>query len=59
MRDVAANAQKLDAIKASTGQLRRGFYREGVGQWRRYRMELGPVLPGLHPWVARFGYPNS
>jgi tetratricopeptide (TPR) repeat protein len=59
MRDVAVNAHKLDAIKASTRQVRRGLYSEGVGQWRRYGMELGPVLPRLHPWVARFGYPDS
>ena len=56
MRDVAANAQSLDAIKASTGQVRRGLYGEGVGQWQRYRAELGPVLPKLEPWIARFGY---
>jgi hypothetical protein len=59
MRDVAANARSLDAIKASTGQVRRGLYREGVDQWRRYRMELDPVLPRLQPWIARFGYPGS
>ena len=59
MRDVAANARHLDAIKASTGQVRRGLFREGVGQWQRYREELAPVLPMLGPWIARFGYRNS
>ena len=56
MRDVGANARELLAIKASAMQVRRGLYRKGVGQWRRYRLELGPVLPALRPWVARFGY---
>jgi Tfp pilus assembly protein PilF len=59
MRDVAANAHSLDAGKASTGQVRRGLYREGVGQWQRYRVELDPMLPSLQPWIARFGYPGS
>lgn len=56
MRDVAANARSLATNKASTRQVRRGLYREGVGQWRRYRDELAPVLPVLQPWIARFGY---
>jgi len=59
MCDVAANAARLDAIKASTGQIRRGLYRDGVGQWRRYREELDAVRPVLQPWVARFGYPEA
>lgn len=59
MRDVSANARRLDAIKASTAQVRRGLYGEGVGQWRRYREQLAPVLPTLQPWVERFGYPDS
>ncbi|HLY05500.1 MAG TPA: sulfotransferase [Rhizomicrobium sp.] len=59
MRDVAAQAQSLDAIKTSTRQIRRGLYGEGVGQWRRYREELLPVLQTLQPWIARFGYPES
>ena len=58
MRDVAANARNLDAIKASTAQVRRGLYLEGTGQWRRYREDLAPVLPALQPWTARFGYPD-
>lgn len=58
MRDFAVAARGLEANKASTGQLRRGLY-DGVGQWRHYREELGPVLPRLEPWVARFGYPGT
>lgn len=56
MRDIAANARLLHASKASAAQIRRGFYREGVGQWRRYRAELDAVLPKLEPWIVRFGY---
>ena len=37
-------------------QLARGLSREGIGQWRRYREQLSPVLPQLAPWAARFGY---
>jgi hypothetical protein len=59
MRDVAASARSLDASRASAAQVRRGLYREGVSQWRRYRTELDPVLPSLRPWIARFGYPGS
>ena len=39
-------------------QLRRGLNTDGLGQWRRYRAELRPVLDTLEPWVARFGYPR-
>lgn len=59
MRDVAASARALNASRASAAQIRRGLYREGTGQWRRYRSELDSVLPGLQPWVERFGYPDS
>lgn len=59
MRDIAATAHRLDANKASTSQVRRGLYRGGMGQWERYREELGPVLPRLEPWIERFGYPAT
>lgn len=59
MREIAAHARSLNASKASTAQIRRGLYREGVGQWRRYRDELGSVVPTLDPWIERFGYSNS
>jgi hypothetical protein len=59
MRDIAATANRLDASKASTRQVRHGLYRDAAGQWRRYREELAPVLPCLQPWVRRFGYPES
>jgi tetratricopeptide (TPR) repeat protein len=44
---------------ASAAQIRRGFSLEGVGQWRRYRKHLEPVLPILAPWVRRFGYADD
>ncbi len=56
LRDFAATAQSLDSRWASAGQVKRGFYTEGVGQWRRYREEIAPVIPLLEPWIARFGY---
>jgi Flp pilus assembly protein TadD len=59
MRDIAATANRLDANRASTGQVRCGLYRDGVGQWRRYRDELDSVLPCLQPWILRFGYQRS
>ncbi|HEX3943758.1 MAG TPA: sulfotransferase [Rhizomicrobium sp.] len=40
----------------SSAQVRSGLNGEGVGQWRRYRQYLAPVLPILQPWVEKFGY---
>jgi hypothetical protein len=34
----------------------RGLNREGAGQWRRFQVQLAPILPILAPWVERFGY---
>jgi Tfp pilus assembly protein PilF len=59
MRDFAVTARALDAHAASAGQVRRGLYSEGVGQWRRYRSHLEPVMPLLQPWVERFGYSDG
>lgn len=50
-------ARKGRAINTpSAAQLARGLNSEGVGQWRRYRDQLAPVLPGLEPWVEKYGY---
>ena len=57
MRDFAARARSGVIGTPSATQVARGLFTEGVGQWRRYRAELAPVLPRLAPWVARFGYP--
>jgi tetratricopeptide (TPR) repeat protein len=39
-------------------QLARGLSSKSMGQWRRYREHLAPVLPKLAPWVAHLGYPE-
>ena len=59
MRDFSIAANAIDRRSASAGQVRRGLYSGAVGQWRRYRAELAPVLPILQPWVERFGYPTE
>jgi Flp pilus assembly protein TadD len=43
-------------LTPSTAQLVRGLNTEGLGQWRRYRTQLAPVLAMLEPWVQRFYY---
>lgn len=57
LRDFSAAAGAIDRRSASSAQVRRGLYPDAVGQWRRYREQLAPVLPILQPWVERFGYP--
>ncbi len=52
-----SSARAIDPRGASAPQVGRGLYADAVGQWRRYREQLAPVLPLLEPWVARFGYP--
>ena len=54
--DFAAASQAREVATPSAAQVRRGLYGEGVGQWRRYREALAPVLPVLQPWVEAFGY---
>lgn len=41
----------------SAPQVRRGLYKDALGQWRHYNKALEPVLPLLAPWIERFGYP--
>jgi tetratricopeptide (TPR) repeat protein len=53
----ADRARRGGVASASAGQIARGLYADGAGQWRRYRTQLEPVLDVLAPWVARFGYP--
>jgi hypothetical protein len=43
----------------SATQIERGLSREGIGQWRRYKEQMAPVLPLLEPWVERFGYQSD
>jgi tetratricopeptide (TPR) repeat protein len=56
MGDFALRTQSRPVLTPSTAQLVRGLNTEGLGQWRRYRDELEPVLPILEPWVKRFYY---
>ena len=57
MRDFAETAKRRDVRTPSAQQVRRGLYREGMGQWRAYAAGMGAALPILEPWVTRFGYP--
>ena len=34
-------------------------YKRAVGRWRRYRVQLAPVLGVLDPWVEAGGYPSG
>jgi tetratricopeptide (TPR) repeat protein len=56
MADFALRTQRRAVLTPSTAQLVRGLNTEGVGQWRRYRDQLAPVLPALEPWIERFYY---
>lgn len=56
LRDFARRVKDRGIATPSGAQLAGGLSAEGVGQWRRYRMQLAPALPRLAPWVERFGY---
>jgi tetratricopeptide (TPR) repeat protein len=54
MREFATRARGV--ATASGAQLARGLNAGGIGEWRRYREQLAPVLPVLERWAIRFGY---
>ncbi|MGO8829231.1 MAG: tetratricopeptide repeat-containing sulfotransferase family protein [Steroidobacteraceae bacterium] len=56
MGDFALRTKNRTVLTPSTAQLVRGLNTEGIGQWRRYREQLAPVLAPLDPWVKRFYY---
>lgn len=56
MSDFALRTRNRAVLTPSTAQLVRGLNTEGVGQWRRYRTRLQPVLEILGPWIKRFYY---
>lgn len=56
MREFAAGSRERGVATASGAQLSKGLNAGGVGEWRRYRDQLAPVLPTLNKWAARFGY---
>jgi tetratricopeptide (TPR) repeat protein len=53
MGDFALRTRDRSVLTPSTAQLVRGLNTEGIGQWRRYREFLQPVLA---PWLQRFYY---
>jgi Flp pilus assembly protein TadD len=56
MRNFVETANKRDIRTPSAQQVRRGLYREGMGQWRRYGATIDPIKPILAPIVEAFGY---
>lgn len=56
MRNFSERGKVRAIASPSAGQVARGLYREGAGQWRAYERELAPILPILQPWVERYGY---
>jgi hypothetical protein len=56
LRGFADRTRDRGIATPSGAQLAGGLSSEGVGQWRRYRQQMGPALPRLAPWAARFGY---
>ncbi len=56
MGDFALRTRARGILTPSTAQLVRGLNTEGLGQWRRYRTQLAPILGGLEPWIKRFYY---
>ncbi|HEX3429377.1 MAG TPA: sulfotransferase [Rhizomicrobium sp.] len=59
MANFSETTRGSDIRSPSVQQVRRGLYKESVGQWRRYHDQLSPVLPVLAPWVHRFGYEDG
>jgi hypothetical protein len=59
MRNFVETANKRDIRTPSAQQVRRGLYREGMGQWRRYGAMIDPIKPILAPVVEAFGYPKD
>jgi hypothetical protein len=57
MRDFRRGTRAVNIASVSAAQVRRGLYKDAIGQWRRYARELEPVLPVLQPWIEKLGYP--
>ena len=56
MLDVAATARSRSVRTPSAPQVRDGLTAARLGRWRGYAEQLEPALPGLQPWIKRFGY---
>jgi hypothetical protein len=52
-----ARTQNIDT--PSSAQVAHGLSDAGVAQWRRYALELEPVLPVLAPFIGQHGYPEN
>lgn len=59
MRNFVDTANKRDIRTPSAQQVRRGLYKDGMAQWRRYGATIDPIQPILAPWVDAFGYEKS
>jgi hypothetical protein len=57
--DFADLARRREIHSISAAQVRRGLYRDGADQWRRYAPQLQSILPLLRPWVEKFGYASD
>lgn len=56
MADFAKTARSRDINTPSSTQVGRGLFREGIGAWKDYADQLGPVMPTLTRWAAHWGY---
>jgi hypothetical protein len=59
VRGFAERIQDRGVATPSGAQLAAGLSAEGIGAWRRFALQLAPVMPILQPWVERFGYPEA
>lgn len=55
--DFSLRAKQGGVASASSAQIARGLYRDGVGHWRRYRRQMAETIDLLRPWIDTFGYP--
>lgn len=56
MLDYQKTALLRHIATPSARQVIQPLYQRSIGRWRRYELELEPVLPVLSPWAERFGY---
>jgi hypothetical protein len=52
----SSRAKGGGVASASSAQIARGLYSDGIGHWRRYREQMAPAIEILRPWIERFGY---
>lgn len=59
MLDYRETALKRDIATPSARQVIEPLYQRSIGRWRRYALDLAPVLPDLDRWAERYGYGPS